>query len=78
MASKLIALCALACTANAQDMTVVDVLSDEKYSTLLFALEAAGLNDTLKGDGPFTASSKTTCTRARGGIATLISLESIV
>ena len=43
-------------------MTVVDVLSDEKYSTLLFALEAAGLNDTLKGDGPFTASSKTTCT----------------
>ena len=60
-------------------MTVVDVaLSDDKYSTLVTALAAADLVDTLKGGGPFTASSNITCTRPRGGIATLISLESIV
>ena len=59
--------------------TVVDVaLSDAKYSTLVEALTAADLVDTLKGEGPFTASSNITCTRARGGIATLISLEIIV
>lgn len=35
--------------------TVVDIaMGDENFSTLVKALQAAGLVDTLKGDGPFT------------------------
>ena len=35
--------------------TIVDIAaSDEKFSTLVSAVRAAGLVDTLKGDGPFT------------------------
>jgi len=37
------------------DQTIVDIaLSDENFSTLVTALQAAGLVEALQGDGPFT------------------------
>lgn len=37
------------------DQTIVDIaLADENFSTLVTALEAAGLVEALQGDGPFT------------------------
>lgn len=38
-----------------QDQTIVDIASaDEQFSTLVTALQAAGLVETLQGEGPFT------------------------
>lgn len=38
-----------------QAQTIVDIASgDRRFSTLVSALKAAGLVDTLKGNGPFT------------------------
>lgn len=38
-----------------QDQTIVDIaVADGRFSTLVTALEAAGLVETLSGDGPFT------------------------
>ncbi|NJL92537.1 MAG: hypothetical protein HC915_01835 [Anaerolineae bacterium] len=42
-------------TASAQDGTIVDVASNtEGFSTLVAAVQAAGLVETLSGEGPFT------------------------
>jgi uncharacterized surface protein with fasciclin (FAS1) repeats len=42
-------------TAQKKAPSVVDIAtSDKNFSTLVSALQAAGLVDTLKGDGPFT------------------------
>jgi uncharacterized surface protein with fasciclin (FAS1) repeats len=41
--------------ANAQDKDIVDIAAGNKdFSTLVTAVKAAGLVDTLKGAGPFT------------------------
>ena len=41
--------------AEAETGTIVDVASgDDQFSTLVSAVTAAGLGDTLSGDGPFT------------------------
>lgn len=41
--------------ADAHNKTIVDIAAgDENFSTLVAAVQAAGLVDTLKGDGPFT------------------------
>ncbi|EKE44927.1 Beta-Ig-H3/Fasciclin [Oceaniovalibus guishaninsula JLT2003] len=46
---------AFAVPAYAQDMDIVDTAVDNgSFTTLATALEAAGLVETLKGDGPFT------------------------
>ena len=46
---------ALAGAAHAQDMDIVDTAANtEGFSTLVAAVEAAGLVETLKGEGPFT------------------------
>src|SRR4051794_10800664 len=38
-----------------QPATVVDVAAgDERFSTLVTAVQAAGLEETLRGEGPFT------------------------
>jgi uncharacterized surface protein with fasciclin (FAS1) repeats len=45
----------LALTAQAAEKDIVDVAAGNKdFSTLVAAIKAAGLVDTLKGDGPFT------------------------
>lgn len=45
----------IATSAMASDMDIVDTaVSAGSFSTLVTAVEAAGLVDTLKGDGPFT------------------------
>ena len=42
-------------TPEPQPQTIVDIaVADGRFSTLVTALQAAGLVDTLKGDGPFT------------------------
>jgi uncharacterized surface protein with fasciclin (FAS1) repeats len=42
-------------TLQAQDNDVVDIaISSEDHTTLVAAVKAAGLVETLKGDGPFT------------------------
>ena len=44
-----------ACAPMASEPDVVDILaSNDQFSTLVAAVGAAGLVDTLKGDGPFT------------------------
>ncbi|MDX1743765.1 MAG: fasciclin domain-containing protein [Ruegeria sp.] len=46
---------ALALPANAQEADIVDTaVSAGSFNTLVAAVQAAGLVDTLKGDGPFT------------------------
>ncbi|MGY6705512.1 fasciclin domain-containing protein [Roseinatronobacter sp.] len=41
--------------ADSHDMDIVDIAAgNEAFSTLVAAVTAAGLVDTLKGDGPFT------------------------
>ncbi|KUJ81731.1 fasciclin domain-containing protein [Ruegeria profundi] len=46
---------ALALPAQAQDADIVDTaVSAGSFNTLVAAVQAAGLVDTLKGDGPFT------------------------
>jgi uncharacterized surface protein with fasciclin (FAS1) repeats len=42
-------------TVSAQEGDIVDIAAgDERFSTLVTAIQAAGLVDTLKGEGPFT------------------------
>lgn len=44
-----------ACAPTASEPDVVDILaSNDQFSTLVAAVGAAGLAETLKGDGPFT------------------------
>lgn len=44
-----------ACVPMASEPDIVDIAaSDDQFSTLVAAVTAAGLVDTLKGDGPFT------------------------
>ena len=46
---------ALAAPAFAQDATIVDVATEAgSFTTLLAAVDAAGLTETLSGEGPFT------------------------
>ena len=46
---------AFAAPANQADQDIVDIaVSDGRFTTLVAALQAAELVDTLKGDGPFT------------------------
>lgn len=46
---------ALTFSTTAQAADIVDIAAaDERFSTLVAAVTAAGLVDTLKGDGPFT------------------------
>ena len=61
MLKKLMTVCAVAAlalsvnVARAQDKDIVDIASsDPQFSTLVTAIKAAGLADTLKGTGPFT------------------------
>jgi uncharacterized surface protein with fasciclin (FAS1) repeats len=54
-AFALAATTALAAPAVAQDMDIVDTaVAADGFETLVTAVEAAGLVETLKGDGPFT------------------------
>lgn len=49
------ALATLAACAEQKDPTIVDIAaSNEDFSTLVAAVTAAGLVETLSGDGPFT------------------------
>ncbi|MFM2355345.1 MAG: hypothetical protein RLZZ528_1081, partial [Pseudomonadota bacterium] len=44
-----------ACTQTATEPDIVDIAAgNENFSTLVAAVKAAGLVETLKGDGPFT------------------------
>jgi uncharacterized surface protein with fasciclin (FAS1) repeats len=44
-----------ACVPMSSEPDIVDIAaSDDQFSTLVAAVSAAGLVDTLKGDGPFT------------------------
>ncbi|KPP88974.1 MAG: hypothetical protein HLUCCA08_01990 [Rhodobacteraceae bacterium HLUCCA08] len=44
-----------ACTEMSMQPDIVDIAaSNDQFSTLVTAVQAAGLVDTLKGDGPFT------------------------
>ncbi|CAN1485052.1 COG2335 Secreted and surface protein containing fasciclin-like repeats [Paracoccaceae bacterium] len=44
-----------ACVPMSSDPDIVDIAAaDDQFSTLVAAVTAAGLVDTLKGDGPFT------------------------
>ncbi len=46
---------ALALTTTAQAQTIVEIAAgDDRFSTLVAAVSAAGLVDTLNSDGPFT------------------------
>lgn len=50
-----IALAVAACTPVAKTPDIVDIAaSNDQFSTLVAAVTAAGLVETLKGDGPFT------------------------
>ena len=50
-AAAAIAVCGTAATAN----TIVDIAAgDERFTTLVAAVSAAGLVETLSGPGPFT------------------------
>jgi uncharacterized surface protein with fasciclin (FAS1) repeats len=51
----LLALLALPLSASAQHDDIVDIAAgNDNFSTLVAAVQAAGLVDVLKGDGPFT------------------------
>jgi uncharacterized surface protein with fasciclin (FAS1) repeats len=50
-----VSLLTTACTPPAQEQTLVDLAGEtESLSTLVMAIEAAGLAETLSGEGPFT------------------------
>ena len=47
----------LAAPVTQEEGTIVDIAAgDEQFSTLVTALQAAGLVETLQGEGPLTAS----------------------
>ena len=56
---------------GAQDSDIVDIaVEDGRFTTLVAAVQAAGLVDTLKSEGPFTVSRRQTmplppCRKAR-------------
>ncbi len=56
LSNTLKAAAVVACTASAASaQTIVDIAAgDERFSTLVAAVTAADLVDTLKGEGPFT------------------------
>jgi len=61
--------------ALAQTQTIVDIaVGNPDFSTLVTALQAAGLVDTLKGDGPFTVFAPTNAAFAKVDPATLTAL----
>ncbi|HUF17185.1 MAG TPA: fasciclin domain-containing protein [Thermoanaerobaculia bacterium] len=80
-----IAVCALvATTASAGDMTKKDIVDTAvaagSFKTLAAALGAAGLVDTLKGDGPFTVFAPTDAAFAKlpaGTVESLLKPENI-
>ena len=48
-------MCIVAKPRNEQEMNIVEIAQQNKdLTTLVKALDSAGLVDTLKGDGPFT------------------------
>ncbi len=54
-AAAALATFAAGCATVPSEPDIVDIAaSDERFSTLVAAVEAAGLVETLKGDGPFT------------------------
>lgn len=55
MGGTAVALTIAACTPMSGTPDIVEILSEnEQFSTLVAAVSAAGLVDTLEGDGPFT------------------------
>ena len=55
LAAATVALFGFGHPAHAQDQTIADVaMSDNQFSTLVKAVKAAGLAETLKSEGPFT------------------------
>ena len=61
--------------AKAQDKDIVDIAAGNKdFSTLVTAVKAAGLVDTLKGAGPFTVFAPTNAAFAKVPKATLAKL----
>lgn len=53
--ASLLLICLMSSSTAAQGGDILDVASESgNFSTLLTALEAAGLDETLKGEGPFT------------------------
>jgi len=61
--------------AFAQNNTVIDVLRANRETQLLDLIQAAGLTDTLKGQGPFTIFAPTNLALAGLGSSTLSSLK---
>lgn len=74
-----VAFLALATPAFAADKDIVDTaVSAGNFKTLVAAVEAAGLVDTLKGDGPFTVLAPTDAAFAKlpeGTVASLLKPE---
>ena len=69
------ALLALTACAQPQGDDIVDIAAgDPTFSTLVAAVQAAGLVDTLKGDGPFTVFAPTNAAFAALPAGTLDSL----
>jgi uncharacterized surface protein with fasciclin (FAS1) repeats len=67
----------LAGTANSADLNIVDTaVSAGNFSTLAAALGAAGLVDTLKGEGPFTVFAPTDAAFAKLPAGTVEDLRS--
>jgi len=61
--------------ADTSGMSIVQIASaDSRFSTLVAAVKAAGLVDTLKGAGPFTVFAPTDAAFAKLGTATINSL----
>ena len=81
MLKKMLTVCAVAVLAltagvvRAQDKDIVDIASsDPQFSTLVTAVKAAGLVETLKGAGPFTVFAPTNDAFAKIPKATLTKL----
>lgn len=71
----LVALLGLAAPAAAADQTIVEIAAgNPQFSTLVKAVKAAGLVDTLNGDGPFTVLAPTDEAFAKLGDDTLAEL----
>ncbi len=68
------ALALAACSPMSQPDIVEVAASDDQFSTLVAAVTAAGLVDTLKGDGPFTVFAPTNAAFAKLPAGTVESL----
>jgi uncharacterized surface protein with fasciclin (FAS1) repeats len=67
-----------ACAPMDDGEDIVDIAGNEDFSTLVAAVQAAGLVDTLKGDGPFTVFAPTNAAFAalpEGTVETLLKPE---